>query len=73
MGCHCEVCTSSDPRDTRLRSSTLLETESTRVLIDCGPDFRQQIMPFPFKPFDAVLLTHIHYDHVSGIDDITQL
>lgn len=70
VGCHCDVCSSTDPRDKRLRSSALLETETTRVLIDCGPDFRQQILPFPFVPFDAVLLTHIHYDHVSGIDDI---
>ena len=70
IGCHCEVCRSTDPRDKRLRCSALLETDTTRVLLDCGPDFRQQIMPFDFKPIDAVLLTHIHYDHVSGIDDI---
>ena len=70
IGCQCEVCTSKDPRDKRLRCSALLETEKTRILIDCGPDFRQQILPFPFKPIDAVLLTHIHYDHVAGIDDI---
>jgi phosphoribosyl 1,2-cyclic phosphate phosphodiesterase len=47
-----------------------LETETTRLLVDCGPDFRQQILPFDFKPIDGVLLTHIHYDHVAGIDDI---
>ena len=70
IGCHCEVCRSTDPRDKRLRCSALLETDTTRVLLDCGPDFRQQILPFDFKPIDAVLLTHIHYDHVSGIDDI---
>ena len=70
IGCHCEVCRSSDPRDKRLRTSALLETDTTRVLLDCGPDFRQQILPLDFKPFDAVLLTHIHYDHVAGIDDI---
>ena len=70
VGCKCEVCTSSDPRDNRLRCSALLETETTRVLVDCGPDFRQQILPFDFKPIDGVLLTHIHYDHVAGIDDI---
>lgn len=69
VGCHCPVCESNDPRDKRLRSSALLETETTRVLIDCGPDFRQQIMPFEFKPINGVLLTHIHYDHVAGIDD----
>ena len=70
IGCHCPVCSSSDPHDRRLRCSALVETEEARVLIDCGPDFRQQILPFDFKPFDAVLLTHIHYDHVAGIDDL---
>ena len=70
IGCQCNVCQSNDPHDKRLRCSALLETDSTRVLLDCSPDFRQQILPFDFKPIDAVLLTHIHYDHVSGIDDI---
>ena len=70
VGCQCEVCRSSDPRDKRLRCSALLDAGDTRVLIDCGPDFRQQILPFDFRPIDAVLLTHIHYDHVAGIDDI---
>ncbi len=70
IGCNCEVCRSTDSRDKRLRCSALLETDTTRVLLDCGPDFRQQILPLDFKPIDAVLLTHIHYDHVSGIDDI---
>ena len=70
IGCNCEVCCSTDPRDKRLRTSAMLETDTTRVLLDCGPDFRQQILPFDFRPIDAVLLTHIHYDHVSGIDDI---
>ena len=70
IGCQCEVCRSTDPHDKRLRCSALLETDTTRVLIDCGPDFRQQILPLDFKPFDAVLLTHIHYDHVAGIDDL---
>ena len=70
IGCDCEVCQSKDPHDHRLRCSALLETETTRVLIDCGPDFRQQVLPLDFKPFDGVLLTHIHYDHVGGIDDI---
>ena len=70
IGCDCEVCRSTDPRDRRLRTSVLLDTATTRVLIDCGPDFREQILPFDFKPIDGVLLTHIHYDHVGGIDDI---
>ena len=70
LGCSCEVCRSKNPKDKRLRSSVLLESENTRILIDCGPDIRQQLMPLPFTPIDAVLITHIHYDHVAGIDDL---
>ena len=70
IGCDCEVCRSNDPRDKRLRSSALLETDKgLRILIDCGPDFRQQIMN-RFGKLDAVLLTHVHYDHVGGVDDL---
>ena len=67
LGCQCEVCRSTDPRDKRLRSAGLLETETTRLLIDSGPDIRQQLMPLPFVKPDGVLLTHIHYDHVAGM------
>jgi phosphoribosyl 1,2-cyclic phosphate phosphodiesterase len=70
LGCKCKVCTSNDPRDKRLRSAALLETKEARILIDAGPDIRQQLMPLDFYPLDAVLLTHIHYDHVGGIDDL---
>ena len=70
IGCTCEVCRSNDPRDKRLRSSALLETDKgLRILLDCGPDFRQQIMN-RFGKLDAVLLTHVHFDHVAGIDDL---
>ena len=70
IGCNCEVCRSTDPHDHRLRCSILVETEQTRILVDIGPDFRQQILPHPFRRIDAILITHSHYDHVGGMDDI---
>ncbi|WP_303660508.1 MBL fold metallo-hydrolase [Bacteroides caecimuris] len=70
LGCSCDVCMSEDPHDKRLRSSVLIETEKTRILIDCGPDFRQQMMFRPFRRIDGVLITHTHYDHVGGMDDL---
>ncbi len=70
IGCQCKVCTSSDPKDKRTRCSALIETEHTRLLIDCGPDFRQQIMSQPFRKIDGILITHSHYDHMGGMDDI---
>ena len=70
IGCQCHTCTSSDPHDKRLRCSALIETDATRLLIDCGPDFRQQIMPQPFRKIDGILITHAHYDHMGGMDDI---
>ncbi len=70
LGCTCEVCRSTDARDKRLRTAALLECGDTRILIDCGPDIRQQFMPLPFGPLTGVLLTHIHYDHVGGLDDL---
>ena len=70
IGCQCEVCQSTDPKDQRTRCSVLVETETTRLLIDCGPDFRQQILPQPFRKIDGILITHSHYDHMGGMDDI---
>lgn len=70
IGCTCRTCQSKNPHDKRLRCSALIETENTRILIDTGPDFRQQMLSLPFRKIDAVLLTHIHYDHVGGIDDL---
>ena len=70
IGCSCEVCQSSDAKDKRLRCSILVEKGNTRLLVDCGPDFRQQILPQPFRRIDGILVTHAHYDHVGGMDDI---
>ncbi|MFR9166694.1 MAG: MBL fold metallo-hydrolase [Dysgonomonas sp.] len=70
IGCRCEVCKSTDKRDNRLRSSVLIQIGDKNILIDCGPDFRQQMLPLEFKKLDAVLLTHEHYDHVGGLDDL---
>ncbi|MCR5680706.1 MAG: MBL fold metallo-hydrolase [Prevotella sp.] len=70
LGCHCPACSSSDPHDRRLRCSILVETDSTRLLVDAGPDFREQMLPQPFRRIDGILITHSHYDHVGGLDDI---
>lgn len=70
IGCDCAVCKSNNWRDKRSRTAAMLETETTRVLIDCGPDIRMQLMPLEFRKIDAVLLTHEHYDHAGGIDDL---
>ena len=71
VGCTCKVCTSSDPRDNRLRCSGLVEVNGVRILIDCGPDFREQMLRLnDFRAIDGVLITHEHYDHVGGLDDL---
>ncbi len=64
------MCTSTDPKDKRLRCSSLVEVKGKRILIDCSPDFREQMLRIDFKPIDAVLITHEHYDHVGGLDDL---
>ena len=70
IGCDCPVCTSADPRDNRLRSSALLSVGEQNILIDAGPDLRQQMLRAQVKRVDAILLTHEHNDHVIGLDDI---
>ncbi|MCD7930402.1 MAG: MBL fold metallo-hydrolase [Tannerellaceae bacterium] len=70
IGCGCDVCTSRDPRDNRLRASLLVETGGITFIIDCGPDFRYQMLRQHIRHIDAILLTHEHYDHVSGLDDV---
>lgn len=70
MICKCPTCLSTDPRDKRLRSSVLIQTDSTNIIIDCGPDFRQQMIRCGLERIDGVLVTHEHYDHVGGMDDL---
>lgn len=71
IGCRCEVCTSNDPHDKRMRQSALVDTDSgERILIDCGPDFYQQMLQVDYRRIDGVLITHEHYDHTGGIDDL---
>ena len=70
IGCGCEVCLSKDPRDQRLRSSVLVEHEGLTVLVDAGPDFRQQMLRAGVTHLDAIILTHNHKDHTGGLDDI---
>jgi phosphoribosyl 1,2-cyclic phosphate phosphodiesterase len=74
IGCTCEVCTSENPKDSRLRSSVMITTEENRkILIDCGPDFRQQMLVHHENTVDLTLLTHEHNDHVIGLDDMRPL
>jgi phosphoribosyl 1,2-cyclic phosphate phosphodiesterase len=68
--CTCEVCSSDDPRDRRLRCSCLVEVDGLHLLIDAGPDLRLQCLETGIKRIDAVLLTHEHFDHVAGLDDL---
>jgi phosphoribosyl 1,2-cyclic phosphate phosphodiesterase len=70
IGSKHEVCLSEDFRDKRLRSSILIQDKQTNVVIDCGPDFRQQMLKVDIDHLDAILFTHIHADHTAGIDDI---
>ncbi len=70
IACDCATCTSDDPRDVRLRASALLAWGARRVVIDCGPDFRAQVLAADLDRLDAVLLTHEHQDSTGGLDDL---
>jgi len=70
IGCNCDVCLSHNPKDKRLRSSVLINVDGNTLVIDTGPDFRQQMLRENVKKLDAVLFTHSHKDHTAGLDDI---
>lgn len=70
IGCRCEVCTSLDYRDKRLRSSVHISIDGKSLVVDTGPDFRQQMLREGIRQLDGVLFTHGHRDHVAGLDDV---
>lgn len=70
VACPCEVCASSDPRDKRLRSSILVQSETTNIVVDTTPDFRYQMLRIGLRKLDAVIFTHPHKDHLAGLDDV---
>jgi len=69
IGCSCEVCTSTDPRDQRLRTSLFIRSQEENILIDAGPDFREQMLRHGISRIDTFLITHPHRDHIGGLDD----
>ncbi|MBX2871954.1 MAG: MBL fold metallo-hydrolase [Saprospiraceae bacterium] len=70
IGCDCPVCQSTNPKDNRLRTSALLQVGDQQVSIDCGPDFRQQMLRAKVSHLDGLLFTHAHNDHIIGLDDV---
>ncbi|MFT3902149.1 MAG: MBL fold metallo-hydrolase [Niabella sp.] len=70
IGCDCDVCRSGNPKDKRLRSSVMVQSPTTTVVVDAGPDFRQQMLAHDVRHLDAVIFTHSHKDHIAGLDDV---
>lgn len=70
MGCSCDVCRSTNPKNKRLRPSALIQYDGKRILLDCGPDIRQQAIQLGLEDIDGLILTHTHYDHVEGLDEL---
>ncbi len=73
IGCRCAVCTNGNPRNHRLRCSVLIRAGEQRVLLDCGPDFRQQALAYGIDRLDGVAISHPHADHLFGLDDLRLL
>ena len=69
ISCGCRVCSSPDSRDKRLRTAALVEQDGVVLVIDAGPDFRQQMLREHVQRIDGILLTHEHKDHIGGLDD----
>ncbi len=70
IACNCAICCSQNPKDQRLRTSVLIQDENQTIVIDSGPDFRQQLLREKIQSLDAVLFTHEHKDHIAGLDDV---
>jgi phosphoribosyl 1,2-cyclic phosphate phosphodiesterase len=70
IACNCTICRSQNPKDQRLRTSVLIQDENQTIVIDSGPDFRQQLLREKIQSLDAVLFTHEHKDHIAGLDDV---
>lgn len=70
IACQCPVCLSANQFDKRLRTSALIEINGINILMDAGPDFRQQMLKANVQKLDAILLTHEHRDHIAGLDDV---
>ncbi len=70
LACDCEVCRSEDDKDKRTRTSLMVQSETTTLIVDTGPDFRNQMLREKVKDIDAVIFTHAHKDHIAGLDDV---
>ncbi|MFN8210475.1 MAG: MBL fold metallo-hydrolase [Bacteroidales bacterium] len=70
IACNCHTCSSPDPKDSRLRTSLLYQTDNHNIVFDAGPDFRQQMLRVKLTKLDGIVLTHEHKDHIAGMDDV---
>src|SRR2546423_2584493 len=70
IGCECEICRSTNAKDKRLRTSIMISHNGNNIVIDTGPDFRQQMLREDVKHLEAVVMTHEHKDHIAGLDDV---